>query len=73
MLMKILSVIQLILAVLLVVAVLLQQKGSGLGSAFGGSSNIYTTKRGVDKLLFQTTIIIAILFFGVALASLVLR
>lgn len=63
------SVAQLVLAGLLVAAVLLQQKGSGLGATFGGSSTIYTTKKGVDKFLFIATIVISILFFLVALAN----
>ncbi|HOX61122.1 MAG TPA: preprotein translocase subunit SecG [Candidatus Magasanikbacteria bacterium] len=71
MLAKILVIFQIILAVLLIGSILLQQKGSGIGSAFGGSSNIYSTKRGVDKMLFNATIIISILFFLVALANLV--
>ena len=62
---------QIVLAVLLVIAILLQQKGSGLSSAFGGTSNIYTTKRGIDKTLFQLTIVLAILFFAIAVMSLV--
>jgi len=71
MLAKILAIFQIILSVLLIVAILLQQKGSGIGAAFGGSSNIYSTKRGVDKMLFNATIVIASLFFLVALANLV--
>ena len=71
MLAKILVIAQIILAILLIGAILLQQKGSGIGAAFGGSSNIYSTKRGVDKMLFNATIVIAVLFFLVALANLV--
>lgn len=66
----VLSILQVVLAILLMGAVLLQQKGVGLGSAFGGSSNIYTTKRGVDKFLFRATIAISILFFALAVANL---
>jgi preprotein translocase subunit SecG len=66
-----LVIAQIILSVLLIGAILLQQKGSGIGAAFGGSSNIYSTKRGVDKMLFNATIVIAVLFFLVALANLV--
>lgn len=62
---------QVILSCLLITAVLLQQKGSGLGAAFGGSSNVYSTKRGIDKTLFQATIVIGILFLLIAIASLV--
>ena len=65
-------VTQAILASLLIVLILLQQKGAGLGAAFGGSSNIYTTKRGIDRVLFRTTIVVAILFFGVSLGLLVI-
>lgn len=70
---SVLNITQLVLAVLMIVAILLQQKGSGLGAAFGGSSNIYNTKRGVDKVLFQATIVISILFFGVAVANLIIK
>ena len=68
---SIFSIIQIILAVILIVVVLLQQKGSGLGAAFGGSGTVYTTRRGVDKVLFQATIVISILFFLIALINLV--
>jgi preprotein translocase subunit SecG len=71
MLIKILQISQLILAILLMVVILLQQRGSGLGGAFGGSSNVFSTKRGVDKVLFNATIVIAVLFFLVSLLSLV--
>lgn len=63
------SVLQIILSVLMIVVVLLQQKGSGLGSAFGGASTVYTTRRGVDKLLFNATIVIAALFLIISLAA----
>lgn len=63
-----LSVIQLILSVLLIVAILLQQKGTGLGSAFGGANSVYTTRRGVDKILFNATIAFSIAFLAVSLA-----
>jgi len=60
---SIISIGQMVLAVLLIVVILLQQKGSGLGAAFGGSGTVYTTRRGVDKVLYQATIVISILFF----------
>ncbi len=65
------NIAQLVLAILLIVIVLLQQKGTGLSGVFGGSSNVYSTKRGVDKVLFYATIVIAILFFGASLLRLV--
>lgn len=65
------NVFQLVLASLLIVVVLLQQKGGGLGSAFGSSSNVYSTKRGIDKTLHYSTIILGALFFGLSLARLI--
>jgi len=72
MLQKILVIIQLVLSILLIVAILLQQKGAGLGSAFGGSSNIYSTKRGIDKTLYQITIGLSILFLLISIVSLLI-
>lgn len=64
-----LTIIQIVISVLLVLAILLQQKGAGLGSAFGGEGgNLYSTRRGVDKILFYTTIVLVIVFLAVALA-----
>jgi len=65
----ILTIALVILAVLLISAVLLQARGSGLGAAFGGGGNVYRTKRGIEKKLHNLTIALAILFFGVALAN----
>ncbi|HSR89312.1 MAG TPA: preprotein translocase subunit SecG [Candidatus Udaeobacter sp.] len=64
------NIIQFILAALLVTVILLQQKGTGLSGVFGGSSNIYSTKRGVDKILYFSTIIISIVFFSLSLLRL---
>jgi len=69
----ILSIVQTILAVLLVTAILLQQRGSGVGAAFGGGSDVFRTKRGIEKTLHYATIGIAILFFGNAILSVVLH
>jgi len=65
----ILNASQIILAVLLVAAILLQARGTGLGAAFGGGGNVYRTKRGAEKKIFQLTIVLSILFFGVALVN----
>ncbi len=64
--------IQLIFALILTILILLQQKGSGLGQVFGGSSNVYATRRGLDKILHTLTIVISVLFFGFSIARLVL-
>ena len=64
---------ELILAILLIMAILLQNRGAGLSGIFGGAGSVYRTKRGVEKYLFVATIVIAILFFGTALAALFLK
>ncbi|HEU0050908.1 MAG TPA: preprotein translocase subunit SecG [Patescibacteria group bacterium] len=65
----ILSISFIILSVLLTAAILLQQRGSGLGAAFGGEGNVFRTKRGVEKSLYYVTIALAALFFGVAILN----
>lgn len=67
----ILSIANLVVAGLLVTAILLQQKGAGLGSAFGGTGGVYTTRRGIDRVLFNITIALSIIFFAIALLKLV--
>ncbi len=67
---KIISISLPILAVLLIILVLIQQKGSGLGSLFGGDDTVYRTKRGAEKIIYIATIVIAVLFFGLATANL---
>ena len=69
MIQTILTIFQTILGVLLILVILLQAKGTGLGAAFGGEGEVFHTKRGAEKRLHQITIIVAILFFGVALAQ----
>jgi len=68
----VISLIQIILGILLVLVIIIQQKGSGLGSAFGGDLSFYRTKRGAEKLLFYATIIIAIAFIVSSLVGLVI-
>jgi preprotein translocase subunit SecG len=63
----ILNIAQLVIAVALIIVILIQNKGTGLGGAFGGSEgNAYTTKRGFEKKLHYVTIALAILFLGLA-------
>ncbi len=66
-----LSVIQIIISALLIGAILLQQRGTGLSATFGGEGNVYRTKRGLEKMIFIATIVLAVLFFVAALATIV--
>jgi preprotein translocase subunit SecG len=65
-----LSVAQIILSGALILAVLLQVRGGGLGGIFGQPDSVYRTKRGVEKSLFQLTIVLIILFIIVSIVAL---
>lgn len=59
-------------AFLMIVAVLLQQRGASLGAGFGASGELFTTRRGFDKNLFDATIVFAVIFIVSILASMLL-
>lgn len=65
------TILEIIFAIALILAVLLQQKSGGLGEVFGGGGAVYTTKRGADLVLHKATIVISLLFFGVALLQII--
>lgn len=68
---KILAIAQIAAALILMILVLLQTKSGGLSDIFGGSgTEIYRTKRGLEKFIFIATIVLSIIFFGIALANL---
>jgi preprotein translocase subunit SecG len=65
------NILQIVVSVTLIVVVLLQAKGSGFGAALGGMSggSVYRTKRGLEKTLFQATILLIIVFIFVSFLS----
>lgn len=72
-----LQIAQIIVSILLIIVVLFQNRGAGLGSAFGGGGGgggggVYLTKRGLEKKLFIATIVLAVFFFGLSLANILL-
>jgi len=69
--MKITTLLQTLTAIVLIVVILLQNRGSGLSGIFGGSSNVFSTKRGVEKILFRATIILAIIFIILSLINII--
>ena len=60
---------QLIVAIALTFSILLQSRGSGLGGTFGGDSAVYRSRRGIERRLWQFTIVLLILFVLFSLAS----
>lgn len=69
---SILQYINLISGILMILCVLLQQRGASLGAGFGSSGELYTTRRGLDKSLFDATIVLAVVFVLSILAGLLL-
>lgn len=68
-----LSIAQVVVSILLIVFILLQQRGTALGSAFGGGSGgFYATRRGIQKKIFWAAIICGVLFIVLALLNLIL-
>jgi preprotein translocase subunit SecG len=61
---------QIILSLALILAVLLQVKGGGLGGIFGQPDTVYRTKRGMEKTLFQLTIVLVVLFIIISILAL---
>lgn len=61
-------VAQIIISITLIVLIILQAKGTGLSSVFGGSTN-YHAKRGVEKTLFYLTIVVAVVFVALAIMN----
>ena len=59
-------------AVLMILAILLQQRGASLGAGFGSSGELYTTRRGLDKNLFEASIVMAVIFVLSILVGLLL-
>ena len=64
------NIAQIILSVAVILAVLLQVKGGGLGGIFGQADTVYRTKRGAEKMLFQLTIVLVALFIIISIIAL---
>lgn len=68
----ILQIITVVSAALMVLSILLQARGASLGAGFGASGELHTTRRGIDKNLFEVTIVFAVVFVLSLLAGLLL-
>lgn len=65
--------IQIIVAVLLILVIVIQEKGSGIGASFGGDFSFYRTKRGAEKLLFYFTIFLSVAFVLLSIVGLIIK
>ncbi len=68
-----LNIIQIIISIALIALTVMQSKGAGLGRMLGGDSSIYRTRRGVEKTMFNLTVILAVVFFLTSLLSVILQ
>ncbi|OGY18366.1 MAG: preprotein translocase subunit SecG [Candidatus Chisholmbacteria bacterium RIFCSPHIGHO2_12_FULL_49_9] len=70
---NVLLVIQIIVSILLMGTILLQARGTGLGSAWGGGGEMYRSKRGVERVLLVATVVLTVLFLTLAAVNFALR
>ena len=65
-----LNIIQIVLSVALIFVILFQVRGGGLGGIFGQADTVFRTRRGIEKTLFQLTIVLMVVFIIIAIVSL---
>jgi len=65
-----LLIFNIVLSVLIIIFILVQGKGAGLGSAWGGGGEMFQTRRGMEKIILWLTMIFIIIFFAVSMVNL---
>jgi preprotein translocase subunit SecG len=68
-----LNIVQIIVSAALIALAVVQSRSAGLGRMFGGDSSIHRTRRGVEKTIYNLTIILAVVFFITSLLNVLLR
>ena len=66
----VLNIVQIVLSVTLILVILFQVRGGGLGGIFGQADTVFRTRRGIEKTLFQLTIGLMVIFIIIAIVSL---
>ncbi len=64
------NITQIVLSVALILVIMLQVRGGGLGGIFGQADTVFRTRRGLEKTLFQLTIVLVVLFIIISIISL---
>jgi preprotein translocase subunit SecG len=70
---KFLPVLQIVVAIFLIITILLQQRGTALGSALGGEGGFYATRRGIQKKIFWASVVFGFLFITLAVLNLLFK
>ena len=65
--------IQIILSIVMVISILLQSRGSGMSSAFGGGGESYRSRRGIEKIFLRLTVVLAILFLASSVINILIK
>ncbi len=68
-----LTIFQVIVSILLIVSIVIQEKGVGLSATFGGGGEFYRSRRGLDRMLFIVTVVLSILFIATSVAFIFVR
>ncbi len=66
---KTITISQVVVAILVVISILLQNRGQGLGTFLGGGGEVYRSRRGIEKVLYYSTIILSILLVALSIAN----
>jgi len=70
---EILLVVNIVLCITIVAFILIQGRGAGLGSAWGGGGETFQTRRGVEVIIMRLTVVFIVIFFGVSIFALLLK
>ena len=70
---QVLNISQIVISILLIISILLQQRGGGLSPVLGGEGGVYRTRRGLEKSVFIATIILSALFLLTAILHITLQ
>ena len=62
-----LNITQIVLSIVLIAVILLQAKGTGIGGIFGGGTSTFRVRRGLEKTLFQLTVVLVVIFVAISL------
>ena len=69
---KIITIAQIVVAILVVISILLQNRGEGLGTFLGGGGEIYRSRRGIEKVLYYSTIVLSVMLVALSVANTVI-
>ncbi len=69
---KFILIVQIVIAIFLIICILIQSQSSGLGSSFGSNSGAaYRSKRGMEKIIFMATIVLAVFFLLLSIINII--